>query len=418
MRKFMKKTAAFLLAAVMVIPATGICARAADFGPDDIVLESVNGEVYDRMMQFTVKNQVVNSYDKEINAGAVKKDTRYRMKVATEVVQGATDRNGAYVQFKLDGNYTLADSRNTQNRYKKAGDHGVDTYDFYANNKNCTTCGLQYFMRFDNNSNVSEENPAIAKFGYTLEELSYKVTAGENVSVTSEYESPANGSDGNYATAGTDVTFTVTDGYAPLVTVGGENAAATKEGGSYKVTATGPVVIEANPICTITVTEAGTPAAKYENVEYNQKVTVSETDEQFSYWEKNGEIVSYDKTYSCFAYQDVTVNAVLNGPVEAKPVCNLTYDRNGDTTEIYVEYTCPESVVVNGELKTGVYIAKEESGWTWESRDDKLFQPSFGKLGQFKVTVTGAGEHPFWVQGYCNINNVSYDTDVRMIAAE
>ncbi len=413
MRKFMKKTAAFLLAAVMVVPATGICARAADpkIDPDDVVVESVNEEVYDRMMQFTAKDTNSNTYDKEINAGAVKKDTRYQMKVATEVVQGATKNNGAYVQFKLDGGKVY----DTQSKYKNTGDKGVNTYDFYANDKNCSTCGLQYFVRFDT---ASAENPAIVRFGYTLEELSYKVTAGENVSVTSEYESPANGSDGNYATAGTDVTFTVTDGYAPSVTVGGENAAATKEGGSYKVTATGPVVIEANPICTITVTEAGTPAAKYENVEYNQKVTVSETDEQFSYWEKDGKIVSYDKTYSFFAYQDVTVNAVLNGPVEAKPVCNLTYDRNGDTTEIYVEYTCPESVVVNGELKTGVYIAKEESGWTWESRDDKLFQPSFGKLGQFKVTVTGAGEHPFWVQGYCNINNVSYDTDVRMIAAE
>ena len=409
----MKKTAAFLLAAVMVVPATGICARAADpkIDPDDVVVESVNEEVYDRMMQFTAKDTNSNTYDKEINAGAVKKDTRYQMKVATEVVQGATKNNGAYVQFKLDGGKVY----DTQSKYKNTGDKGVNTYDFYANDKNCSTCGLQYFVRFDT---ASAENPAIVRFGYTLEELFYKVTAGENVSVTSEYESPANGSDGNYATAGTDVTFTVTDGYAPSVTVGGENAAATKEGGSYKVTATGPVVIEANPICTITVTEAGTPAAKYENVEYNQKVTVSETDEQFSYWEKDGKIVSYDKTYSFFAYQDVTVNAVLNGPVEAKPVCNLTYDRNGDTTEIYVEYTCPESVVVNGELKTGVYIAKEESGWTWESRDDKLFQPSFGKLGQFKVTVTGAGEHPFWVQGYCNINNVSYDTDVRMIAAE
>ena len=108
MRKFMKKTAAFLLAAVMVVPATGICARAdSSIAPDDVVVESVNGEVYDRMMQFTVKNQSTNTYDKEINAGAVKKDTRYRMKVATEVVQGATDSNGAYVQFKLDGSQYL-----------------------------------------------------------------------------------------------------------------------------------------------------------------------------------------------------------------------------------------------------------------------------------------------------------------------
>lgn len=168
---------------------------------------------------------------------------------------------------------------------------------------------------------------------------------------------------------------------------------------------------------TITVTEAGEEVAKYEDVEYNQKVTVSETSSDFSYWEKDGEIISYDATYSFYACKDTTVNAVLNGAVENPgPICSLTYDRNGDETEIYVEYTVPSTTTVES-INTGLYIAKAAEGWNWQSGTDELIQTSFSQLGQLKVTVTGAGENTFYAQGWCNINSWSYDTAIYEIAA-
>lgn len=97
----------------------------------------------------------------------------------------------------------------------------------------------------------------------------------------------------------------------------------------------------------ITVTVNGEVSSK----NYNEQVTVSVSDESFSFWMRDGKIVSYEPQYTFFADHDTTVNAVYNENADSSIIINLSKTDSGRAfaeRNIPEKYTVIESGIIAG----------------------------------------------------------------------
>lgn len=386
MRKLLKKAAALALAAAMMIPATGISASAAD----DLL--SISASKYGQCRYETDATDWEAEWT--INTNNRNSDTNRGNSTCTAEYNYAQKNKAEIMPATY---FDISDIQATP--IKSATVH----FEKVAVN---TACNLAIYS-LPVTSEWAEKN-SFKEYEEKQKAPCYSIMRGNSSNTKLDEETP---------TAENGISFDVTDYIQGMVDDGETYAGFAVYVADFEKTGkvtlgTGndlpTLVVEYASTYTVTVNEAGQSVATYENVEYNQKVTVTETSDKFSYWEKDGKIISYDKTYSFYAYKDVTVNAVLNGEVaDPKPVCNLTYDRSGDKTEIYVEYTAPTSLNVTN-ANTGLYIGKTAEDCSWiESETSK--PKKFETLGQFKVTVTVGSDKEFYVKPYCQLNEVSYD---------
>ncbi|MGI6710672.1 MAG: Ig-like domain-containing protein [Bacilli bacterium] len=130
-----------------------------------------------------------------------------------------------------------------------------------------------------------------------------------------------------------------------------------------------PIFIKnVSDIYTITIQNGTVPSV---TAAYDSTITVTANSfSTFSYWMRNGEIVSYDLSYTFSVYGDETVTAVLSGAVAEEPVASIspniidTEIENGFLSFVGA-YSLPEDytliekgmLIYQGNLESGLTIA-------------------------------------------------------------
>ncbi|MGN0244089.1 MAG: hypothetical protein ACI4CT_08525 [Lachnospiraceae bacterium] len=422
MRKTFKKVTAFALAVAMAIPMMGIGVKAAtwsairtDLTPGDITVDTVAGVKvgeYDAVYEFTIPTlDEGESYAKDYQnhwSAPVKADTQYELSVGIELLSGdtETDKNGLYYFIQTVTGYygvlqTTAYQQSALKAYTESGtNYKYNTYTFYSNNP---TKGNSEYTTYSaggirmNVHNRDYNAGAHTVIGLKMRESAYKVTSGDNVAVSTDLI--ANDTEGDYIAANDTVEFTVTEGYTPSVTVAGVAVAPTETAGTYTVTASGPVVINAVKPYDITI------AGEAYKADYNAKVTVTDSSTRFAYWTKNGKVVSTNSTYSFYAWENADIQSVHEGDedyVEAykayTQIIYMTADVADDATTVYVEY----------------YDKNQEAGWYgcyfgatenpgWSAGKNNYATVDYTTANQMVCKINGVGENTLYFNAQCGV---------------
>lgn len=127
---------------------------------------------------------------------------------------------------------------------------------------------------------------------------------------------------------------------------------------------------------------------------YNDKVTVSSSEENFLYWSKDGKIVSYDKEYSFYVFADTVITAVTGTDTAEKQAVINMYEPIVTDGKIafYSERNIPEEFEV---AEAGIVISNTE-GVTIENAQIKVVAKSCENYGQFTVRKANPGEGIVW----------------------
>ena len=131
---------------------------------------------------------------------------------------------------------------------------------------------------------------------------------------------------------------------------------------------------------------------------YNDKVEVAADAEKngktFSYWEKDGNISSYNSEYSFFASSDSTLNAVYGESAENKNVLVMANPVMADETRI--AFFAERNISSDCEIiETGILMGKTKN-LSVDSADIKAVAKSKAKKGQFTVRKKGVNPDDTW----------------------
>ena len=131
---------------------------------------------------------------------------------------------------------------------------------------------------------------------------------------------------------------------------------------------------------------------------YNDKVTIiaeaKKDGKAFSYWEKDGKIVSYDLQYGFYANEDSVVNAVYGESADSKNVLVMANPVMADETRIafFAERNISSGCEI---IETGILMGKAE-GLTLESASIKAVAKSKAQNGQYTVRKKGVVSGDVW----------------------
>ncbi len=131
---------------------------------------------------------------------------------------------------------------------------------------------------------------------------------------------------------------------------------------------------------------------------YNDKVTViaeaKKDGKAFSYWEKDGKIVSYDLQYGFYANEDSVVNAVYGASADKKCVLVMSNPAIVDTNKIafFAERDIPEKYEI---IENGI-ILSTENNVTLDNCRVKAAAKNTQNQGQFTIRKKNVGAGETW----------------------
>ena len=123
------------------------------------------------------------------------------------------------------------------------------------------------------------------------------------------------------------------------------------------------------------------------DVKFDKMVTLTSTNENFSYWTVNDTIVSYESTYTFSVYSDVSVVEVV-GETEftAAPVIN-SYTTDDSDTDMDNLFVCGFSLLPEGN--TLVEAGMLFGGTTFEDATSKVVANTISENNEFAVKYDG-----------------------------
>lgn len=142
----------------------------------------------------------------------------------------------------------------------------------------------------------------------------------------------------------------------------------------------------------ISVTKpSGTEVCKFED-----EVSVTSQNDDFVCWTRNGKVVSFDKTYSFYAWDDCEISEVRGASIEQTPRIVLADGKVGGAR--MVEYYLPSGYT---KIEAGI-IFSSSSNLSLNSSEEKAVSKNSGSHGQFSARSDKA-----YARGYLVYTNGS-----------
>ncbi len=134
---------------------------------------------------------------------------------------------------------------------------------------------------------------------------------------------------------------------------------------------------------------------------YEEVVTVTSSDNNFSYWMIGDDIVSYDKSFSFRVYGDVTLTEVCEGAKKAQPTVAL--DVIGD--DYFLGYTTPAGYE---KIEAGILFSKSGTPTV-----GNFYSKATEKTGSGQFTAKSSGDGETVARGYLIFKNP--DGNIRVM---